>query len=44
MDNPVFHLEVKKPRFGHVPKQARVLYRVGDRLLTDTEWDARPKK
>lgn len=43
-DNPVFHLEVKKNRFGHVPKQARVLYRVGDRLLTDTEWDARPKK
>jgi replicative DNA helicase len=43
-DNPVFHLEVKKNRFGHVPKEARVLYRVGDRLLTDTEWAARPKK
>ncbi|HNX36593.1 MAG TPA: DnaB-like helicase C-terminal domain-containing protein [Kiritimatiellia bacterium] len=37
-DNPVYHLEVKKNRFGVVPKTVRPLYRVGDRLLTDTEW------
>ena len=37
-DNPVFHLEVKKNRFGVVPRTVRPLYRVGDRLLTDAEW------
>ncbi len=37
-DNPVFHLEVAKNRFGPVPKSVRQLYRVGNRLLTDTEW------
>jgi len=40
-DNPVFHLEVKKNRFGFVPKSVRPLYRLGDRLLTDTQWAAR---
>ena len=37
-DNPVYHLEVKKHRFGVVPRSVRPLYRVGDRMLTDTEW------
>ena len=37
-DNPVYHLEVKKLRFGVLPKSLRPLYRVGERLLTDTEW------
>ncbi|HNX36672.1 MAG TPA: DnaB-like helicase C-terminal domain-containing protein [Kiritimatiellia bacterium] len=37
-DNPVFHLDVVKNRFGPVPKSVRQLYRVGNRLLTDTEW------
>ena len=37
-DNPVYHLEVKKNRFGVIPKSVRQLYRVGDRLLTDAEW------
>ena len=35
-----YHLEVKKNRFGVVPKTVRQLYRVGDRLLTDAEWAA----
>ena len=38
LDNPVYHCTVKKNRFGVLPKTARQLYRVGDRLLTDTEW------
>jgi len=37
-DNPVYHLEVKKLRFGILPKSVRPLYRVGERLLTDAEW------
>ena len=37
-DNPVFHLDVVKNRFGPVPKSVRQLYRVGNRLLTDAEW------
>lgn len=37
-DNPVYHLEVKKHRFGVVPRSVRPLYRVGDRMLTETEW------
>lgn len=37
-DNPVFHLEVRKLRFGILPKSVRPLYRVGERLLTDAEW------
>ncbi len=37
-DNPVYHLEVKKHRFGDVPKTVRQLYRVGDRLLSSAEW------
>ena len=37
-DNPLYHFEVKKNRFGIIPKSLRDLYRVGDRLLTDTEW------
>ena len=37
-DNPVCHLEVKKHRFGVVPKTVRQLYRVGDRLLSKDEW------
>ena len=37
-DNPVYHLEVRKLRFGILPKVVRQLYRVGERLLTDTEW------
>jgi replicative DNA helicase len=40
-DNPVFHLEIKKNRFGHVPKELRIFYRDGDRLLTKTEWEKR---
>jgi len=40
-DNPVFHLEVKKNRFGVIPKGVRPLYRLGDRLLTEAEWSAR---
>ena len=42
-DNPVYHLEVKKNRFGVVPKTVRPLYRVGDRLLTDAEWSEHAK-
>lgn len=42
-DNPVYHLEVKKNRFGVVPKTVRPLYRVGDRLLTDAEWNEHGK-
>ena len=34
----MYHCTVKKNRFGVLPKTARQLYRVGDRLLTDTEW------
>jgi len=37
-DNPVYHLEVKKLRFGILPRSVRPLYRVGQRLLTDAEW------
>jgi replicative DNA helicase len=37
-DNPVFHLDMVKNRFGPVPKSVRPLYRVGNRLLTDAEW------
>jgi replicative DNA helicase len=37
-DNPVFHLDVVKNRFGPVPKNVRQLYRVGNRLLTSDEW------
>ncbi len=37
-DNPLYHFEVKKNRFGIIPKSLRDLYRVGDRLLTDAEW------
>ena len=43
-DNPVYHLEVKKHRFGVVPKTVRQLYRVGDRLLTDAEWAVHSKR
>lgn len=43
-DNPVYHLEVKKNRFGVVPKTVRPLYRVGDRLLTDAEWIENAKR
>ena len=43
-DNPVYHLEVKKHRFGVVPKTVRQLYREGDRLLTDTQWSEHSKK
>ena len=43
-DNPVYHLEVKKLRFGILPKSVRPLYRVGERLLTDTEWAAYSKR
>lgn len=42
-DNPVYHLEVKKHRFGVVPRSVRPLYRVNDRLLTDQEWVAYTK-
>jgi len=34
---------VKKNRFGVVPKTVRPLYRVGDRLLTDGEWNEHSK-
>jgi len=37
-DNPVFHLDVVKNRFGPVPKSVRQFYRVGNRLLADAEW------
>ena len=37
-DNPVYHLDMMKNRFGPVPKSLRPLYRVGDRLLTAEEW------
>ena len=37
-DNPVFQLEIMKDRFAPVPKTAKQLFRVGNRLLTDTEW------
>jgi replicative DNA helicase len=37
-DNPVYHLEVRKLRFGILPRSVRPLYRVGQRLLTDAEW------
>ncbi len=37
-DNPEFHLDMVKNRFGPVPKSIRRLYRVGNRLLTETEW------
>jgi hypothetical protein len=43
-DNPVYHLEVKKLRFGILPKSVRPLYRVGERLLTDAEWTAHSKR
>ena len=43
-DNPVYHLEVKKLRFGILPKSVRPLYRVGERLLTDAEWAAHSKR
>jgi hypothetical protein len=43
-DNPVYHLEVKKNRFGVVPKTVRPLSRVGDRLLTDEEWAENAKR
>lgn len=37
-DNPIFHLDMVKNRFGPVPKGVRPLYRVGNRLLTESEW------
>jgi len=43
-DNPVYHLEVKKLRFGVLPKGVRPLYRVGERLLTEQEWTETSKK
>lgn len=43
-DNPVYHLDMMKNRFGPVPKSVRQLYRVGNRLLTDTEWIAHSKR
>lgn len=43
-DNPVYHLEIKKLRFGVLPKGVRPLYRVGERLLTEQEWTEHTKK
>jgi len=43
-DNPVYHLEIKKLRFGVLPKGVRPLYRVGERLLSEQEWNEHTKK